>query len=78
MKHIKEITESFYEFSSEDLKLLRKKLYKTQQEMATLLAFKDRSSICFYEKGNKMSKQKALLCNLMKNYMEMNNDNGNA
>ena len=64
MKHIKEITESFYEFSSEDLKLLRKKLYKTQQEMATLLAFKDRSSICFYEKGNKCLKTESITMQL--------------
>lgn len=75
MKHISKITESFYEFSNDDLKLLRRRMYKTQQEMADLLGFKDRASICFYEKEhNKMSKQKALLCNLMKNYMEMNND----
>ena len=75
MKHISRITESFYEFSNDDLKLLRRRMYKTQQEMADLLGFKDRASICFYEKeSNKMSKQKALLCNLMKNYMEMNND----
>jgi DNA-binding XRE family transcriptional regulator len=75
MKHIKEITESFYNFSSEDLKSLRKTMYKTQQEMANVLGWKDRSSICFYEKGNRMSKQKALLCNLLKNYMEKNYDN---
>jgi transcriptional regulator with XRE-family HTH domain len=72
MKHIKTITEDFYRFNSNDLLLLRKRMGKSQQAMANFLGFTSRSYICHFEKKNKpLPKHLALLCNLVKNNLDM-------
>jgi DNA-binding XRE family transcriptional regulator len=67
MKSIKEITEDFYKFNSNDLILLRNRLGFSQQKMAETLGFTSRSYICHMEKKEKnLPKHFALLCNLIR------------
>ena len=72
MNKIHSIIKNFYFLTSDDLFILRKKLNKSQGQMAEFLGFNDGSYICHWEKGRRqIPKHIALLCNLIKNQIEM-------
>ncbi len=72
MNKLSSIIKDFYSFKSNELFMLRKKLKKSQSQMAKFLGVNHGSYVSHWEAGRReIPKHIALLCNFIKNFIEM-------